>query len=59
MMTSGDIYIERDQWYDMDYTEAANGSVPLKKVYLKFLQNSQENTCAKACFLIETSDELY
>ena len=43
----------------MDYTEAANGSVPLKKVYLKFLQNSQENTCAKACFLIETSDELY
>ena len=34
----------------MDYTEAANGSVPLKKVYLKFLQNSQEKHLCQSLF---------
>ena len=31
-------------------TEAATGDVLYKKVFLKFLQNSQENTCARVSF---------
>ena len=34
-------------------TEAATGGVLLKKVLLKILQNSQENTCARVSFLIK------
>ena len=33
-------------------TEAATRGVLLKKVFLKILQNSQENNCARASFLI-------
>ena len=31
--------------------EAATGGVLLRKVFLKFSQNSQENTCASVSFL--------
>ena len=34
-------------------TEAATGGVLLEKVFLEISQNSQENTCAKASFLIK------
>ena len=34
-------------------TEAATGDVLCKKVFLKNLQNSQENTCARVSFLIK------
>ena len=34
-------------------SEAANGGVLLKKVFLKISQNSQENTCARDSFLIK------
>ena len=34
-------------------TEAATGDVLLKEVFLKCLQNSQENTCARVLFLIK------
>ena len=33
--------------------EAATRDVLLKKVFLKFLQNSQENTCVRVSFLIK------
>ena len=33
--------------------EAATGGVLSKKVLLQILQNSQENTCARASFLIK------
>ena len=32
-------------------SEAANSGVLLEKVFLKILQSSQENTCAKVSFL--------
>ena len=32
------------------FSEAATGGVPRKKVFLKVLQNSQENTCASGNF---------
>ena len=32
-------------------TEAANGGVVLKVVFLKMSQNSQENNCVRASFL--------
>ena len=35
------------------YTEAATRGVPWKKVFLKISQNSQENTCTRASFLIK------
>ena len=34
-------------------TEAATGGVLCKKVFLKISQNSQENTCARASFVIK------
>ena len=34
-------------------TEAATRVVLCEKVFLKILQNSQENTCARASFLIK------
>ena len=34
-------------------SEAATGGVLRKKVFLKILQNSQENTCARVSFLIK------
>ena len=34
-------------------TEAVVQSCPVKKVFLKFLQNSQENTCSRISFLIK------
>ena len=34
-------------------TEAATWGVPLKKVFLKISQNSQENICARVSFLIK------
>ena len=33
-------------------SEAATGGVMLKKMFLKFLQNSQENSCVGVSFLI-------
>ena len=35
------------------WPEAATGGVLYKKVFLKILQNSQENTCARVSFLIK------
>ena len=35
-----------------EFTEAATGGVLWKKVFLEISQNSQENTCARASFLI-------
>ena len=34
-------------------SEAATGGVLLKKLFLKMLQNSQENPCARVSFLIK------
>ena len=39
-------------WDIKVHTEAATRGVLYKKVFLKILQNSQENTCARASFLI-------
>ena len=39
-------------------SEAATGGVLRKKVFLKILQNSQENTCAKVSFLIKLQANL-
>ena len=33
--------------------EAATGGVTLEKMFLENLQNSQENSCARASFLIK------
>ena len=38
---------------DTENPEAATGGVLLKKVYLKILQTSQENICARDSFLIK------
>ena len=35
------------------FTEAATGGGSIKKVFLKVSQNSQENACARASFLIK------
>ena len=35
------------------YREAVVQRCSVKKVFLKFLQNSQENTCARICFLLK------
>ena len=40
------------------YFEATTRGVPLKKVFLKISQNSQENTCARASFLIKLQAEI-
>ena len=37
----------------LQQTEAATGAVLRKKVFLKILQNSQENTCARVFYLIK------
>ena len=37
----------------LQQTEAATGAVLRKKVFLKILQNLQESTCARVCFLIK------
>ena len=39
-------------------TEAATEGVLWKKMFLEILQNSQENTCARASFLIKLQDFL-
>ena len=39
-------------WDIKVHTEAATRGVLYKKVFLEILQNSQENTCARASFLI-------
>ena len=35
------------------FTEAVTRRCPVKKVFLKIPQNSQENTCARVSFLIK------
>ena len=37
----------------MGYSEPATGVVMQEKVFLEISQNSQENTCARASFLIK------
>ena len=37
----------------MRFVEATTGGVLWKKVFLKNLQNSQENTCVRVSFLIK------
>ena len=37
----------------LKWTEAATGDVLWKKVFLGISQNSQENTCVRASFLIK------
>ena len=39
-----------DLLVDLEHKEAATGDVLWKKVFLKFFQNSQENTCAIVSF---------
>ena len=34
-------------------TEAVDQACSVKKVFLEISQNSQENTCARVCFLIK------
>ena len=40
-------------------TEALTQWCPVKNVFLKFFQNSQENTCAGASFLIKMQTHLF
>ena len=41
------------------FTEVAVQRFTVKKLSLKILQNSQENTCARASFLIKLHDSNY
>ena len=46
-------YFRTDKISDIVQTEAVIWSCSVKKVFLEFSQNSQENTCARVSFLIK------
>ena len=45
--------VERDLVFPGPLPEAVARRCSVKKVFLEILQNSQENTCARASFLIK------
>ena len=49
------IFLQRWPTVFCRYTEVATGAVLQKKVFLKILQNSQENNCARVSSLIKPS----
>ena len=55
LMTSGGMEVNQFAKIRLifEVTEAVVRRCSVKKVFLKFLQNSQENTCARVSFLIK------
>ena len=55
LMTSGGMEVNQFAKIRLifEVTEAVVQRCSVKKVFLKFLQNSQENTCARVSFLIK------
>ena len=41
------------EFYILPVAEAATGGILYKKVYLKIVQNLQENTCVRLSFLLK------
>ena len=46
-------YYEYSSFNTIEYTEVVVGRCSVNKMFLKILQNSQENTCAEVSFLIK------